>query len=337
MRINRPEEPAYAGGLSFQKVPLVLDPAELDGADVVIVGAPMDDAVSHRPGARFGPREIRIAIDGGGPPEAWHMDLGVDAFAELTVVDHGDAAVVPGDIDRSHRAIREAVTSVVGAGAVPVVLGGDHSIAHPDISAVAAAHEPGSMAVVQFDTHADTALDVWGVASSHGSPFRHLVDEGVLPGHRLVQVGLRGCWPGPEEFEWMRSAGVRWHRMDRVTERGIDAVVDSVLDEVADASHLFLSVDVDALDPAYAPGTGTPEPGGLTTRELLRAVRTLALRRGIVGMEVVEVSPPYDHAGITAMAAHRTVLEALSALAVQRRGGVPRPEDPCSSDELTLT
>ena len=336
MRINRPNEPAYAGGLTFQKVPLVLQPGELPGADVAIVGAPIDEAVSHRPGARLGPREIRIAVDGGGPPEAWHMDLGVDAFAELSVVDHGDAGVVPGDIDRSHAAIGEAVAAVVEAGAVPVVLGGDHSIARPDITAVASRVSAGSLAVVQFDTHADTATDVWGVRASHGSPFRHLIDEGVLPGNRLVQVGLRGCWPGPDEFAWMRSAGVRWHRMEQVRERGLDRTIEDVSQEVGEASNLFLSVDIDVLDPAFAPGTGTPEPGGMATWELLRAVRRLVLEHGLAGMEVVEVSPPFDHSGITALAAHRVVLEALSALAVHRRGGSVRPEESAGSDEVSL-
>ncbi|MFN2491235.1 MAG: agmatinase [Actinomycetota bacterium] len=328
VRINRPDEPAYSGGLSFQKIPLVLDPSQLHGADVVILGAPMDDTVSHRPGTRFGPREIRMAVGGGGPPEAWSMDLGVDAFAELTVVDHGDASVVPGDADRSHRAVRDAVERVLEAGAVPIVLGGDHSIAYPDVSAVASRHAAGTLAVVQFDTHADTALDVWGVKASHGSPFRYLIEDGILPGDRLVQVGLRGYWPGPKEFDWMRTAGVRWHLMQEVTERGIDAVIDDVLVEVGEARWLYLSVDIDALDPAYAPGTGTPEPGGMTTRELLRAVRRLTLERGIVGMEVVEVSPPYDHASITAMAGHRIVLEALSALAARRSGRGLRSEQP---------
>ena len=328
MNINRPTEPAYAGGLSFQKVPLVLDPAELRGADVAIVGAPVDEAVSHRPGARLGPREIRIAVDGGGPPESWHMDLGVDPFAELKIVDHGDAAVVPGDIARSHSAIQEAVGAVVSAGAIPIVLGGDHSIARPDITAVASRLEPGSLAVVQFDTHADTATDVWGLSASHGSPFRHLVDERVVAGHRLVQVGLRGGWPGPPEFEWMRSVGVRWHRMEQVRERGIDDTIAEVLGAIEDADALFVSVDVDVLDPAFAPGTGTPEPGGMETWQLLRAVRRLVVERGLAGMEVVEVSPPFDHSGITALAAHRVVLEALSALAVHRRGGAVEPEEP---------
>ena len=326
MRANRPDEPGYAGIATFQKVPLVLDPAELRGADVAIVGAPTDDMVSHRPGTRFGPRAIRDATEGGGEPSAWHMDLGVDPFQELRVVDHGDATVVPADAEASHAGIQAAVARIMAAGAVPVVLGGDHSIAYPDIKAVAEALPAGSLAVVQFDTHADTATDVWGVKYSHGSPFRHLVDEGVLSGERLVQIGLRGYWPYPKEFDWARERGVRWHRMEEVMERGIDAVIADALDEVAGADHLFLSIDIDALDPAFAPGTGTPEPGGMSTRELLRAVRTLTCARGLAGMDLVEVSPAYDHAGITAMAAHRIVLEALSGLALHRSGRGRRPE-----------
>jgi agmatinase len=284
--------------------------------------------VSNRPGTRFGPREIRIATDGGGPPEAWHMDLGIDPFAELAIVDHGDASVVPADGPASHSAIRAAVERVLDAGAVPVVLGGDHSIAYPDIAAVAARRDPGSLAVVQFDTHADTAAELWGVKYSHGCPFRHLVDEGIVAGDRLVQIGLRGYWPSPDEFGWMRAAGVRWHRMEEVVEHGIDAVVDTVLEEIAGAADLFLSVDVDVLDPSFAPGTGTPEPGGMSTRELLRAVRRLTVARGLAAMEVVEVAPPYDHAGLTAMAAHRVILEALSGLALHRSGRSPHPEEP---------
>ena len=294
--------------------------------DVAIVGAPMDDMVTHRPGTRFGPRAIRDVTEGGGRPSMYHMDLGVDPFAELSIVDHADAEVVPGDPARSHAAIAAAVGRIVDAGAVPVVLGGDHSIAYPDIKAVAQRLPHGSLAVIQFDTHADTATENWGVRFAHGTPFRHLVDEDVVPGHRLVQVGLRGYWPYPAEFGWARSKGVRWHRMQEIVEQGIDAVIDRVIGEIADAKHLFLSVDIDVLDPAFAPGTGTAEPGGMSTRELLRAVRRLVSERGLAGMDVVEVSPPYDHSEITAMAAHRVVLEALSALALHRAGRPPRPE-----------
>jgi agmatinase len=310
------------------KVPLVLDANEIGEGDVVILGAPMDELVTHRPGARFGPRAIRQATDAGGEAKAWHMDLGVDPMAELNIVDHGDAEVVPGDAYASHRAIRAMVSAVAERSAVPIILGGDHSIAFPDISAVAGHYGPGSLAVVQFDTHADTATENWGVEWAHGTPFRHLVDKGVIQGNRLIQVGLRGYWPYPEEFAWMRESGVRWHRMEEVIDKGIDAVTEKVVGEIAGASQLFLSVDIDVLDPAYAPGTGTPEPGGMTTRELLRAIRRLVLVHGLAGMEVVEVSPPYDHAEITAMAAHRVVLEALSALALFRKGGRATPENP---------
>jgi agmatinase len=288
----------------------------------------MDDMVTHRPGTRFGPREIRVAVDGGGEPKMYHMDLGVDPFAELKVVDHGDASVSPGNAAVSHAAIHSAVAGIVASGAIPVVLGGDHSIAWPDIRAVAEAYEPGTVAVVQFDTHADTATINWDAEFAHGTPFRHLVDRDVIPGERLIQIGLRGYWPFPEEFDWARGVSVRWHRMEEIVTDGIDAVMDRVLEEIGDAQHLFLSVDVDVLDPAFAPGTGTPEPGGMSTRELLRAVRRLVLAKGLVGMEVVEVSPPYDHAQITAMAAHRVVLEALSALAVHRLDGTVSPENP---------
>lgn len=328
MRINRPNEPAYAGGATFQKVPLVLEAGDLSGADVVIVGAPMDDFVTHRPGARFGPREIRIATDVGGDPHMWHMDLGVDPFAELRVVDHGDVAVIAGDGHASHRAIRQAVDGVVAAGAVPIVLGGDHSISYPDIAAVASAQGAADLAVIHLDTHADTADEINGLQWTHGSPFRRLVDDGVIRGDRLVQIGLRGYWPFPEEFAWMRESGVRWHRMEEITERGIDAVMTDVLSEIAEAEAVFVSVDVDVLDPAFAPGTGTPEPGGMSTRELLRAVRSVALAKPLAGMDVVELSPPYDHAGITALAAHRVIMEALSALAVQRSRRDPAPENP---------
>lgn len=328
MQVNRPDEPGYAGGLTFQKVPLVLDDAELAGADVAFVGAPMDDFVSFRPGARFGPREIRSAFDGGGPPEAYNMDLGIDPFAELRVVDHGDASVVPGDGEASHLAIGRAVTRVVRAGAVPVVLGGDHSIAHPDIKAVASQHDSATFAVVQFDAHADTATDIGGVKNSHGTPFRHLVDEGVVPGEHLVQVGLRGYWPTRAEFDWMRDAGVRWHRMEEILERGCNAVVETILEETVTLPTLYLSVDIDVLDPAFAPGTGTPEPGGMTTRELLRAVRRLAVEKEVIGLEVVELSPPYDHSGITALAAHRVILEVLSGIALRKTHRAAAPENP---------
>lgn len=324
MRISRDSEPAYAGLATFMKVPLALEEGDLADADVAILGAPMDEMVTHRPGTRFGPRAIREATDL--PDRIWHMDLGVNPFVELKVVDHGDAACMPGDPHRSHKAIRERVRTICGTGTVPIILGGDHSITFPIVSAVSEHHE--DLAIVHFDTHADTDEENWGVEYAHGTPFWHIVESEAVKGPRLVQIGLRGGWPWEEEWAWMRSAGIRWHRMEQIIESGIDSVMSSVLYEIRDAKNVYISVDIDVLDPAYAPGTGTPEPGGMTTWQLLRAVRTVALEKGFVGMDVVEVSPPYDHAQITAMAANRVVVEAISALALWKRGRSPAPEDP---------
>jgi agmatinase len=330
MIVNRPDEPGYAGvGITFCRVPLVLDPGDLAGADVVIVGAPIDEPVTYRPGARFGPRAIRLGDVGGG---AWrpNLDVGVEPFSVLSVVDYGDAAVVPGDQARSHAAIRRAVGEICAAGAVPVVLGGDHSIAHPDVGAVAdhlRRTRPGeTLGLVHFDAHADNAPSLYGVTLSHGTPMRRLVEDGSLPGDRILQIGLRGYWPDPEDFEWARGQGFRWHLMEDISERGMDAVMDDTVALARTWDHVFLSFDIDVCDPAFAPGTGTPEPGGMTAREALRAVRRLAREVGLAGMEVVEVSPPFDHGEITAFLANRLVLEALSGLALRKLGRAPFPE-----------
>ena len=330
MRIARSEEPGFAGGASYSKCELVLDAADLAGCDVAIVGAPFDEGVSYRPGTRFGPRAIRLADDSGGfPPERFHMLLGIDPFAQLRIVDYGDAVVMPGDATASHAAIRAAVADVLRAGALPVVLGGDHSITHATVRAIADHHGPGAVGVIHLDTHADTAAELHGVRdTSHGTPMRVLVEDGIVRGDAFCQIGLRGWWPFPDEFGWMRDAGFRWHTMYEIDERGLQAVLDEVIEWAAghEVARFWLTVDVDVLDPAYAPGTGTPEPGGLTPRELLRIVRRIGSEVELAGLEVVEVSPAYDHADLTAMAAHRTVLEALSGIALRRSGRPAAPE-----------
>lgn len=333
MRVSRPSEPGYGGGATFSKAPLVLDPAELAGAGVVVLGAPVDEGVSYRPGTRFGPRAIRTADDSGGDPVRPHMLMGADPFTELGVVDHGDAEVVASDLARSHAAIRKSTLDIFRAGAFPVVLGGDHSISHATVAAVADHHGPGAVGVIHFDTHADTGVDLDGVTRlSHGTPMYHLVNDGTVRGDAFCQIGLRGYWPFPEEFEWMRGQGFRWHTLYEIDQRGIAAVTDEVI-EWANAhavERFWLSVDIDVLDPAYAPGTGTPEPGGLTTRELFRSLREIGRRVELVGMELVEVSPPYDHADITALAGHRAVLETLCGLALRRAGREPQAESPAA-------
>ena len=325
MHVSRSDEPAYAGLMTFAKVPLVLEPEELAGADVVIVGAPIDELVSHRPGTRFGPRAIRQSDPISYAPTAMpNMDVGLDPFEVLEVVDHGDVAPTPGYPLITHDAIRETVKRIRAAGAIPVVLGGDHSIAHPDVGAVAEVLAPAEVGLVHFDAHTDTGEEEPRL--SHGTPMRLLVEEGSVKGKNLVQIGLRGYWPFASDFGWARGQGVRWHLMDEIYERGIDAVITDVISEMSGVEHVFLSVDVDVCDPAYAPGTGTPEPGGLQSRELLKSVRRLAIELPLCGMEVVEVSPPYDCAEITALLAHRVVMEALSGIAVRKSGKQPRRE-----------
>jgi agmatinase len=328
MRVNRPGEPSYAGLGTFDKLPLVLEPGELAGADVAILGAAIDETTVGRPGTRFGPRAIRLADPAGAGDERPHMDLGVDPYEVLTVVDHGDVEVVPADPARSHQAIRRSVGDILGAGAFPVVLGGDHSILHPDAGAAADHFGKGAVGIIHFDAHADDAETLFGVRRSHGTPVRLLVEEGSVQGRHIVQVGLRGYWPGPEEFAWARQQGLTWFTQGEIDERGFDAVLEDAIALGREAQTAWLSVDIDVVDPGSAPGTGAPEPGGLSPRELLRAVRRIGREVELCGLEVVEVSPPYDHADVTALLAHRVVLETLSGLALRRLGREPAPERP---------
>ena len=304
------------------KLPWVTDPAELSRreVDVAIIGAPFDDAVTHRPGARFGPRAIRAAQYTSGSINSLQLD--VEPFEVLEVVDAGDANIVPAWIDRAHAMIFRKVHEVAATGAIPMVLGGDHSITWPSATAVAEIRRPGSIGIVHFDAHADTAADDWGVLAGHGTPMRRLIESGAVKGRNFVQVGLRGYWPPVETFQWMQEQGLRYHFMREIEERGAEAVVAQVIDEALDGpDYVYLSLDIDVIDPGLAPGTGTHEPGGMLTREVLRAIRQIVGAVDLAGMDVVEVSPPYDHAETTAMAANRAVLEAISALAVRKLAG----------------
>lgn len=307
------EKPDYAGPLSFGGSPYTHSPSDLSGADVAILGAPMDDLVSDKPGARFAPRAIRAASCPPGP----HLEAGLDAFEELRVVDFGDAPVVPADPARSHAAIEHTVGQALSAGTVPVILGGDHSVTEANVRACAAVHGP--LGLVHFDTHTDTGTEVFGVERSHGTVMRRLVEGGYVDPTRYAQVGLRGYWPGEEIFAWQRERGITSLFMRNITELGVEEIVRRAVGAVGDGP-VFLSIDVDVLDPAFAPGTGTPEPGGMTTAELMRAVRNVASRVWLVGADVVEVIPTaVGSADVTALAADRIVRETLTGLALRTR------------------
>ena len=314
--------PTYVGPVSFMKLPWVEDPAEIRarGVDVAIVGAPFDDGVSHRSGARFGPRAIREAQYTSGSINAF--ESGVRPFEVLTVVDAGDANIVPGVPGRGHAMIYRKVREIAATGAIPIVLGGDHSIAWPSVTAIAELRHPARIGVVHFDAHADTADLDRGQLAGHGTPMRRLIESGAVLGRNFVQVGLRGYWPSAEVFDWMAGQGMRWHTMREIEDRGMDAVIADAIAEALDGPDaIYLSVDIDVLDPGQAPGTGTPEPGGLLTRELLRAIGRIVEAVDLAGMDIVEVSPPYDHAETTAMAANRCALAAITALARRRQSG----------------
>ena len=314
--------PSYVGPATFQKLPWITDPAELAlrAVDVSIVGAPLDDMVSHRPGARFGPRAIREAQYTSGSINS--LQLGIEPFEHLTVVDAGDANVVPTLPQRGHAMIFRKVREVAASGAIPIVLGGDHSITWPSATAIAEVRAPKSVGIVHFDAHADTSPDFYGQLAGHGQPMRRLIESGAVAGKNFVQVGLRGYWPSVEVMSWMREQGLRWHLMTEIEERGAEAVIADAIAEALDGpDSIYLSIDIDVVDPGLAPGTGTPEPGGMLTRELLRAVRQIVGAVDLAGMDIVEVAPPYDWAESTAMIANRAALEAISALAVKRRAG----------------
>jgi agmatinase len=306
-------KPDYAGLLTYGGMPYTEDSQELRPGDVAIVGAPFDDLVSDRPGTRFGPRAIRAASWGAGR----HLEANVDPLSELRVVDFGDAPVVPADPTRSHTAIEGTVAQVLAAGALPIVLGGDHSITEPDVRACSAVHGP--VGLVHFDTHTDTAREVFAVELSHGTPMYRLVESGAVAPERYVQIGLRGYWPGEEEFAWQRERGITSFFMHDLRTLGLEEVLGRAVEQVG-AGPVFLTVDVDVLDPAFAPGTGTPEPGGMTPTDLLWACRAVAERLELVGADVVEVAPTaIGSADVTALVADRVVREILAGIALRRR------------------
>ena len=228
------------------------------------------------------------------------------------------------------------MAAVATSGAVPVVLGGDHSITLADVTGVARQHGDGRVSVVHFDAHADTGDIEFGSLYGHGQPMRRLIESGAARGDRFLQIGLRGYWPGPETLDWMAEQRMRSFEMTEIGARGLDDCLDEAFTiAVDDCDGVFLSVDIDVADPGHAPGTGTPEPGGLSARQLLDAVRRVCLELPVVGVDVVEVSPPYDHADITAALANRVVLEALSGIAARRQGLTVDPRRPLLANRST--
>ena len=318
----------YGPDFTFLGIPRCdLDDAKsFAGADVVIVGAPIDSGTSHRSGAKFGPQAIRGGDYLPHDAERPHLAMRVDSLKELKIFDAGDLLMPPGDLVSSLKVLEEATEKISRAGAVAVVLGGDHSVASADVLGIAKHRGMGKISMIHFDAHADTGDLQFGALVGHGTPMRRLIDSGAVRGDRFLQLGLRGYWPDNETLHWMRDQGMRSYEMTEIHHRGMKAVLDeSCATLTNDCDGVFLSVDIDVVDPGMAPGTGTPEPGGMTSRELLEAVRRICFELPVVGIDVVEVCPAFDSADITAILANRVVLEALSAITLKKKGGSYSP------------
>jgi agmatinase len=305
------ETPRFSDVRTFMRLPNTRD---LENADAAIVGAPFDTGATFRAGARFGPEGIRSASH---LLRRYNPSLDVAIFDLLSVIDYGDVPVVPGYIEESYRRIEQGLEPIHGTGVTPIVLGGDHSIALPELRAAAAVHEP--LALVQFDSHPDTWDSYFGERHTHGTPFRRAVEEGLLDTSRSIQVGMRGSIYDRGDWDDAREMGFDLVPTDEIRELGIPSVIDRIRGRT-DGAKVYVSFDVDFIDPAYAPGTGTPEIGGFTSREAQEFVRGLAGLE-IVGCDVVEVYPAYDHAQITALLAANVAHEFLSLLAFSKKTG----------------
>ncbi|MEW9555206.1 agmatinase [Nonomuraea sp. NPDC050783] len=298
--------PRFAGPATFARLPR-LD--QVERADVAVVGVPFDTGVSYRPGARFGPAAVREASRLLRP---YHPGLDVSPFERVQVADAGDIAANPFDIGAAIESIEEAASSIE---ARLVTIGGDHTIALPLLRAAARKHGP--VALLHFDAHLDTWDTYFGAEYTHGTPFRRAVEEGLVDTEAIGHVGIRGPLYGKKDLEDDRRLGFGILTAADVLRRGLDEVVDMLRQRVG-GRPLYVSVDIDVLDPAHAPGTGTPEAGGLTSRELLEILRGLA-GCDLVGADVVEVAPAYDHAEITSIAASHVAYDLVSLLALQKR------------------
>jgi agmatinase len=303
---NSLETPRFSGVRTFMRLPNVRD---LENSDAVVVGAPFDTGASFRAGARFGPEAIRSASHLLRP---YNPSQGVRIFEHLSVADYGDVPVVPGYVEVSYERIREGLEPVHRAGVVPIVLGGDHAVALPELRAAAAVHGP--LALVQFDSHADTWDSFFGEPYNHGTVFRRAVEEELLAPEHSIQVGMRGSLYASGDLEASRELGFDLVTTDEIRELGIEATIDRIRRRVGDAKA-YVSFDVDFVDPAFAPGTGTPEVGGFTSREAQEFVRGLGGIE-IVGCDVVEVYPQYDGPGqVTALLAANLGYELLTLIA----------------------
>ena len=303
--------PRFADVRTFWRLPYMKEiPA---GIDFAIVGIPFDTGASYRIGARFGPEAIRsqsLILRTHNPA------LDISPFEYCSGIDYGDIKVIPGFIEHSYEAIEKEYFSIIDKGVIPIALGGDHSITLAELRAIAKKHGP--VALVQFDSHTDTDPDYYGHKYNHGTPFIRAVEEGLLLVEHSIQIGIRGSTYSKDEIEKARRLGFEVVTAEEMFKLGIDKVAQMIQERVGEAK-VFVTFDIDFVDPAYAPGTGTPEVGGPSSRETLELVRKGLKGLNFVGFDLVEVYPQYDPGFITALLAAHLVFEFISLIALNKR------------------
>lgn len=312
-RFNQPlggnEMPRFGGPATMMRLPSAASAA---GLDACFVGVPLDIGTSNRPGTRLGPRQIR---DESRMMRPYNMGTGAAPFECLQVADIGDVPINTFDLKKSCDIITAHFTEILSQGAIPLTLGGDHTLTWPILRAMRARHGP--VALIHVDAHADTNEHMFGEAEAHGTPFRRAYEDGCLLNDKVFQIGLRGTGYGADDFNWARDKGWTVIQAEECWHKSLTPLMAQIRQTIGEAP-VYLSYDIDSLDPAFAPGTGTVEMGGLTTIQALEIVRGCA-GLNLVGGDLVEVSPPYDPSGNTAMIAANLLYEMLCVLPEPRR------------------
>ncbi|WP_279130769.1 agmatinase [Bilophila wadsworthia] len=309
--VNSLASPRFCGVRTFQRLP---HSADCSGNDFAVLGVPFDTATSYRPGCRFGPAAIR---DASSILKSYHSVLDVDIFEHCQGVDAGDVDIIPGYLDESFERIEAAVAGVLDAGAVPVIMGGDHSITLPELRAVAKRHGP--VALLHFDAHSDTGDDFFGKPYNHGTTFHWAIEEGLLLPEQSTQAGIRGPLYSRSSLDYAKGKGMRVISGWELHDIGVDETIRIMRERIRPGTPVFVTFDIDFLDAAYAPGTGTPEIGGFTTHEALKLILGVCPGQRLVGMDLVEVLPDTDSAGITSFAAAGIMHAFLACLAANKK------------------
>jgi len=313
---------------TFFHLPVALTPEDLKASkvEVALMGATTDMGGGMR-GAAHGPNAVRNSnVYGGFGVRQPHMHVMVDPLQDLVAADFGNAPNDAMSTERTMHAVRSFVKSSIvdiggGKKTIPIIVGGDHSLMYSDVAAVVDVYGKGNVGVVHFDAHYDAGKYGMGHLINHGMPVYRLIEEGLVPGKNFIQVGLRGYYPDEEAFKWMRKNNFRYHTMAEIEDRGFKAVMEDVLKEATDGpKYIFVSFDIDTLDPAYVPGTGTPEPGGLTPREAFPILRRLCAETNLVGFELVELAPMLDPTYVSALNANRLIRECMTGIAMRKKG-----------------